>query len=709
MTKPTPHGQVPEALIDLIDAYAETRHRYGRIYNAKTEAARNAVIEALSEVQALSAAPVVPRMSAAEVNTLPAHVRSYIHQLASLCDPAGLVRENVQLLDTNNALQKMYRRAADACAEVFGCFAAGESEGLKGALSDATDERLKDLVERRLMYAMHAVRDIAASPTAEQQAQPGAVGRTGCTAGTDEECTRRGCATSCPAQQAAPKAAPGEPSAHQILAITTAYEQGVGKGHQAYKSGKGIANPYDSAYGCDLAWQYGYREGKEQAKQAAPKAAPGEQNTVPAEWLEQAYREGWAACRDAETIGEEAEDWAFGNSTANSRMIDAQQAAPQPSPNLPERDASLPAERQGLFRKFVVGRVDGSDKPGGKHHGCTYFVLDVDHDPCARPALAAYAAACESTHPTLAADLRTKWGVVPAPQPAPATQQAGDVVAYLDVGAGGYLDLGAALSEDALQQLPKGRHALVIAGTYGIDGYVAAPQPSPMAQAAEGVPAIQGEMNVQLDIDSNHSAPGQQRDVARSVALGQPMGNGQDQAAGRPSAQGDKLLTVAERNIRSFLRSAQFKVESDREAALNCVDVLWAAARDPADSVQEDDDIDAVALARYKVVPAHESMFHRFAVVAGDGKQQLYLGREVECENMARKFAGAFLDGAFYQANITPSTQAADSVQEDAARYRWLREGNDAKHGAAWHVAVNLYGCEWDSAIDAAIAAQGGK
>ena len=44
-----------------------------------------------------------------------------------------------------------------------------------------------------------------------------------------------------------------------------------------------------------------------------------------------------------------------------------------------------------------------------------------------------------------------------------------------------------------------------------------------------------------------------------------------------------------------------------------------------------------------------------------------------------------------------------DSVQEDAMRYRWLREGNDAKHGAAWHVAVNLYGCEWDAAIDAAM------
>ena len=53
-------------------------------------------------------------------------------------------------------------------------------------------------------------------------------------------------------------------------------------------------------------------------------------------------------------------------------------------------------------------------------------------------------------------------------------------------------------------------------------------------------------------------------------------------------------------------------------------------------------------------------------------------------------------------------SQAADSVQEDAARYRWLREGNDAKHGAAWHIAVNLYGCEWDAAIDAAIAAETG-
>ncbi|WP_431152253.1 hypothetical protein [Acidovorax facilis] len=67
--------------------------------------------------------------------------------------------------------------------------------------------------------------------------------------------------------------------------------------------------------------------------QAAPAAQQTlERNAVPAEWLEQAYREGWAACRDAETIGGESEDWSFGNSTANSRMIDAQQAVHQPTP-----------------------------------------------------------------------------------------------------------------------------------------------------------------------------------------------------------------------------------------------------------------------------------------------------------------------------------------------------------------------------------------
>lgn len=77
---------------------------------------------------------------------------------------------------------------------------------------------------------------------------------------------------------------------------------------------------------------------------------------------------------------------------------------------LPERDTTKTAEQQGLFRKFDVRRVDGSDQLGGKHHGCLYYVLDVDHDPYAAAALGAYADACKESHPELARDLREKWG-----------------------------------------------------------------------------------------------------------------------------------------------------------------------------------------------------------------------------------------------------------------------------------------------------------
>ncbi len=78
---------------------------------------------------------------------------------------------------------------------------------------------------------------------------------------------------------------------------------------------------------------------------------------------------------------------------------------------LPERDWSRPTDKQGLFHKFDIRRVDGSDEPGRKHHGCRYFVLDVDHDMHASVALAAYAEACEVTHPQLAKDLRNEWQV----------------------------------------------------------------------------------------------------------------------------------------------------------------------------------------------------------------------------------------------------------------------------------------------------------
>lgn len=60
---------------------------------------------------------------------------------------------------------------------------------------------------------------------------------------------------------------------------------------------------------------------------------------------------------------------------------------------------------KGLFNKYVVVRRDGESDEGKKHHECNYFVLDLDHDPHAREALAAYAKACKSSKPNLSRDL----------------------------------------------------------------------------------------------------------------------------------------------------------------------------------------------------------------------------------------------------------------------------------------------------------------
>jgi len=78
--------------------------------------------------------------------------------------------------------------------------------------------------------------------------------------------------------------------------------------------------------------------------------------------------------------------------------------------------------------------------------------------------------------------------------------------------------------------------------------------------------------------------------------------------------------------------------------------------------------IEKIAQERYKVGPSDTSMFYRFAVLAGNGTQHLYIGREIECQNMARKFAGAFLDGAFlYEKMATSLTTLLDAVAQALA------------------------------------------
>ena len=59
----------------------------------------------------------------------------------------------------------------------------------------------------------------------------------------------------------------------------------------------------------------------------------------------------------------------------------------------------------GVYLKYIVRRTDRRDTPGEDHHGCCYFVLDLDCDEHAIPAIEAYAESCKEDHPKAAEDL----------------------------------------------------------------------------------------------------------------------------------------------------------------------------------------------------------------------------------------------------------------------------------------------------------------
>ncbi len=72
---------------------------------------------------------------------------------------------------------------------------------------------------------------------------------------------------------------------------------------------------------------------------------------------------------------------------------------------------------RGLYGKFVINRIDGTDSPGEKHDGCDYFVLDLVHDRHAKAAILAYAKSCVAEYPLLARDLQARTYSMPDAHP----------------------------------------------------------------------------------------------------------------------------------------------------------------------------------------------------------------------------------------------------------------------------------------------------
>ncbi len=93
--------------------------------------------------------------------------------------------------------------------------------------------------------------------------------------------------------------------------------------------------------------------------------------------------------------------------------IHGRAASPLPSERAADEDcscdrgeAAMNLDRDitpGLYQKFNVERTDEASR--ARHPDCAYFVLDLTHDPHARPALVAYIHSCRYAFPELAADL----------------------------------------------------------------------------------------------------------------------------------------------------------------------------------------------------------------------------------------------------------------------------------------------------------------
>jgi hypothetical protein len=92
---------------------------------------------------------------------------------------------------------------------------------------------------------------------------------------------------------------------------------------------------------------------------------------------------------------------------------------------------------------------------------------------------------------------------------------------------------------------------------------------------------------------------------------------------------GERLMTVAQ----------HLRIEKQLRAALTR----------PAQTEQQPpyphEAMDVIATSRYQVVASGSGPLSRYYVRAGDGKCELYRGGKSDCEHVARKLAGAFLDG----------------------------------------------------------------
>lgn len=110
--------------------------------------------------------------------------------------------------------------------------------------------------------------------------------------------------------------------------------------------------------------------------------------------------------------------------------------------------------------------------------------------------------------------------------------------------------------------------------------------------------------------------------------------------------------------------------------------VEQAAAQDEREYPHEA--MDKLAIERYRVGAAGVGTLHRYAVRAGDGEQELYRGSESDCQNVARKLAGAFLDGGMALWNMIATRPAQTEQQPEQSGKFAMHQRVRKTSGSEW-------------------------
>jgi hypothetical protein len=167
----------------------------------------------------------------------------------------------------------------------------------------------------------------------------------------------------------------GEPCGYALLKPSRAGRTDVSDEQVLQDVQKALAQPAQPVQGrtCKCVCHDGCAACKQMAQPAQPAQEPV------AQWLEDAFREGWEAYRESEFASKITEDWAFGNSFANCRMIDLQQ-------NTPPQPAQEPInllEARKIAAEY--GTPDSQIDSGNLYFALSKCLEHIDAQPAQEP------------------------------------------------------------------------------------------------------------------------------------------------------------------------------------------------------------------------------------------------------------------------------------------------------------------------------------